>query len=276
MADPSVGLVDPKNHIASVEKAVRLLELFDDETPQLTLAEMVRRGGYTRTTTHRLVTTLERLGWLARSGETYQLTLRVFRLAAIAVNPLQLREQARPLMSELAAQHGENVYLVVPDGPRAVCVECIKGRSPVQIMTMDVGTSLPLYIGGGSLALLAEREAELLPAVLAELPSTTPTGQSLTEATLRAKLQTVRDGGYSRSIEDVTLSVGAFGAPIFNAEGLAVAAVSVGGLVQSLLPKEPDLVQSLGETASKISGKLGYQASRPKRAAAECARRHPG
>ena len=266
MVGPEAAPVDPKNHIASVEKAVRLLELFDDETPQLTLAEMVRRGGYTRTTTHRLVTTLERLGWLARSGEHYQLTLRVFRLAAMAVSPLHLREESRPLMSELAARHGENVYLLVPDGPRAVCVECIKGRSPVQIMAMDVGKSLPLYVGGGPLALLAEREAELLPAVLENLPATTPTGQPQTQAQLRAKLQAARDSGYSRSIEDVTLSVGAFGAPIFDAEGLAVAAISVGGLIQALLPKEPELAQSLRDTASKISAKLGHQALRPRKA----------
>ena len=52
MAGNAVGPVDPKNHVASVEKAVRLLELFGDETPQLTLAEVIKRGGYARTTTH--------------------------------------------------------------------------------------------------------------------------------------------------------------------------------------------------------------------------------
>ena len=258
MAEQIGQRIDPKNHVASVEKAVRLLELFSEKTPQLSLGELVSRGGYTRTTTYRLLSTLERAGWISRSGDLYQLTLRVFRLGATAVGALHLRREASAVMAELAATCGETVYLIVPDGPRGVCVERVEGPSLVRVMVLDVGKSLPLYVGGGPLALLAHRP-DLVTAILAQQPLITPTGQTLSEDALAQTLADIREHGYSRSVEDVTSGVGAFGAPIFDAEGVAVAAISIGGLLPTLLAKEESLAAGLREAAKTISARLDYR-----------------
>lgn len=255
---PTADEIDPKNNVASVVKAVQLLELFTDAAPQLSLSELIERGGHTRTTTHRLVSTLERVGWLERTGDRYRLSLRVFRLGSMAVNGLQLRHEASHIMSELAASSGEDVYLVVPDGARAVCLERIEGRTPVHVMALDIGKSLPLYVGGGPIAILAERETDLLPVVRDDGPLVTPTGQALTEEQLRGKLRETREFGYSRSIEDVTLGVGALGAPVFNARGVAVAALSVGALLPNLVPREIELADAVRKAAAEISARLGH------------------
>lgn len=259
MAEPNGQQIDPKNHVASVEKAVRLLELFSETTPRLALSDLVSRGGYTRTTTYRLLSTLERAGWIGRSGDLYHLTLRVFRLGATAVGALQLRQEANPIMAELAAKCGETVYLIVPDGTRGVCVERVEGPSFVRVMVLDIGKSLPLYVGGGPLALLAHRQ-DLITTVLADQPLITPTGHTQTEKALLQTLADIRQQGYSRSVEDVTNGVGAFGAPIFNADGLAVAAISVGGLLPTLLANEEPLAAALQQAAKTISARLDYRA----------------
>ena len=261
------GPYDPKNHVASVEKAVRLLELFNDQSPRLTLTELVRQGGYSRTTTYRLLATLERVGWIVRDGDRYQLSLRLFRLGSTAVGALQLRHEATHAMSELAARCGEAVYLIVPDGPRGVCLERIEGNSPVQIMSLDVGRSMPLYVGGGTLALLAERD-DLLRTVLSQEPLETPTGRTLTREELMETLEAARRSGYSRSVEDVTMGVGAFGAVVRDASGFPVAAVSVGGLVQTLQRKEAELSSALIKTARTISERLGHSGARSRVSAA--------
>ncbi len=250
--------IDPKNHVASVAKALSLLELFTEERPDLSLTELVALGGYTRTTTHRLLSTLELMGWLERSGDRYRLTLTVFRLGSTVVNGLQLRNEASHVLSELAAFHGEDVYLVVPDGPRAVCLERIEGKTPIHIMVLDIGRSLPLFVGGGPVALLAHREDDLLPRVLDRAPCRTPTGQELDETTLRQTLLETRERGYSRSMEDVTHGVGAFGAPIFNARGLAVGAISIGAMAETLVRRESELSRGLLAAAADISRRMGY------------------
>lgn len=251
------GRIDPKNHVASVAKALALLELFGDAN-ELSLSTLVERGGYTRTTTHRLLSTMELAGWLERSSDKYRLTLTVFRLGSTAVNGLQLRNEASHVLSELASHHGEDVYLVVPDGPRAVCLERIEGKTPIHIMVLDVGRSLPLFVGGGPVALLAHREDEFLPRVMSDGQCVTPTGQILDETTLRRTLLETRTRGYSRSMEDVTHGVGAFGAPIFNDRSVAVGAISIGAMVENLVTREDELSSGLLQAALEISKRMGY------------------
>jgi DNA-binding IclR family transcriptional regulator len=249
---------DPKNHVASVEKAVRLLELFDEGEPVLSLPTIVARSGYTRTTAYRLLSTLERVGWLSRTGAGYHLTLRVFRLGASAGNALKLREIAAEVLVDLAARGGETAYLIVPDGLRGVCLERVEGPSMVRVMVLDVGKSLPLHVGGGPTALLAHRD-DLLAEVFAAGPLQTMTGAPLSPDDLRDTLRGIRERGYSRSAEDVTASVGAFGAPVFDAQGTAIAAVSVGGMLKTLTEKEVELSAALRDAAASISARLGHR-----------------
>lgn len=255
---PAGSQIDPKNHVAAVAKAITLLELFGEGSAELSLNDLVEGGGYTRTTTHRLLSTLELMGWIERSSDHYRLSLAVFRLGSSVANSLQLRNEASHVMSELASRHGEDVYLVVPDGLRAVCLERIEGKTPIHIMVLDIGRSLPLYVGGGPVALLAQRERELLPRVLANGPCVTPTGQTLGEVEIRQLLNETRTRGYSRSMEDVTYGVGAFGAPIFNARGEAVGALSLGGMQDNLSRREDELSAGLLTAAREISQKMGY------------------
>lgn len=259
MTGPTEPIIDPKNHVASVVKAIGLLELFTNEQPELSLATIVERGGLTRTTTHRLLSTLELVGWLERNRDNYRLSLRVFRLGSTAVGAMELRHEASHVMSELAAQFGEDVYLVVPDGPRAVCLERIEGRSPVHVMALDIGKSLPLFIGGGGVALLAERQAELLPLVLAEGEMITPTGLHISLEEMEVKLEQTRSRGYSISMEDVTVGVGALGSVVRNSRGVAVAAISLGALLHKLAPpRQDDLAAGVRTAAAEISARLGY------------------
>lgn len=249
--------MDPKNYVASVEKALRLLELFSEDSPRLSLPEIVKRAGYSRTATYRLLNTLEHLDWIDRKDGKYQLSLRVFRVGSAAVNALQLRQEASLNMSELAARVGETVYLLVPDGDRAVCLERVEGSSGVQIMVLDVGRSLPIFAGGGSLAILALRD-DILASLETEKSVRLPNGSDLLLTELRRICQETRERGYSRSLEDVTPAVGAFGAPIFDNRGQVIAAISIGGLSQTLLAKEQEMAADLMQAARQISARLGY------------------
>jgi IclR family transcriptional regulator, KDG regulon repressor len=251
--------LDPKNYVASVEKALRLLELFSEKAPQLTLGEIVRLGGYSRTATYRLLGTLEHLEWVVRNGDRYQLGLKVFRVGSVAVNALRLRQEASQAISELAARFGETVYLLVPDGLRGVCLERIEGNSQVQIMVLDIGQSLPLHAGGGPLALMSYRQ-DLFDNLVALCPLKRPNGTIIRVEDLQAVREETTKRGYSRSMEDVTPGVGAFGAPVFDAHGRAIAAISIGGLAQTLQAREGELSQGLMASAREISGRLGYLA----------------
>ncbi|MBY6414642.1 IclR family transcriptional regulator [Rhodococcus sp. BP-252] len=253
--------IDPKNHIASVVKATRILEAFDRESPELSINELVKRCGYTRTTTHRVLATLELTGWLERTSTgDYKMTLRVFELASSVLGSFDLRTEASHVMSDLAARFDENVYLVVPDGTRAVCLDLIESSRPVRVMSLSVGRSLPLFIGGAPVALLAELEDTLLPRLLSSGPLTTPLGQDVDEPTLRRILADTRARGYAISLEDVTPGVAALGACIFDRARRPVAALSFGGFLSNFeQPRRTELAEALVDGALTISRRLGFQ-----------------
>src|SRR3954452_16017262 len=120
--------------VGSVLRAMRLLDLFERGRPEMTLAEFVRRGGYSKSTTYRLLVTLQEAGWLERGpGGTFRLTIRPFQVGSILVDSLELRREAGPVMARVAAEVEQTVFLVVPAGTLAVCLERIDSGQGVRL-----------------------------------------------------------------------------------------------------------------------------------------------
>ncbi len=241
----------------STLRALQLLECFF-ETPVLSLAQLVRASGYSKTTTHRLATTLVEAGWLTRTLSGYQLGLKVFRLGQAAADAIDLRRAALPLMNRLAEETGDSVYLVVPDGHRAVCLERIDGPEALRVADLTVGGSQDLHLGAGPRALLAFDEERLLPVLLGHGLTRRTTVSLADEAALRADLAATRERGYAISRGDATAGVGALGVPVFDQGGSAVAALSVGGLLERVAPeREIELARLLLKAGSDLSRRLG-------------------
>ena len=249
----------PPRVVESVLKATHLLDAYEAGRPEMTLSELVERGGYSKSTTYRLLLTLTSAGWLERTPQgTFRLTLKAFRLGSIVVDSLDLRREAIPIMSGLAGACGASAYLVIAAGRYAVCLERIDGGETARVADLQVGGSQPLHLGAGPRALLAFNEDVLLGPLLAPgLEARTP--HSIADpAALRIDLAEIRRRGYSISRGDATVGVGALGAPVFDATGRAVAALSVGGLLELVSPeREPEVSARLLACSRELSARLG-------------------
>jgi DNA-binding IclR family transcriptional regulator len=249
--------------VGSVLRAMRLLDLFERGRPEMALADFVRRSGYSKSTTYRLLVTLEEAGWLERGpGGTFRLTIRPFQVGSILVDSLELRREAGPIMARVATDVDETVFLVVPAGTLAVCLERIDSEQGVRLSELYVGGSQSLHLGAAPRALLAFDEDELLPPLLAAGLSRRTEHSIVDPAELRADLVATRERGYSISDEDVTPDVAAVGAPIFGAHGRAVGAVSIGGLRRRLMPPRAEHVSCLLRACEEISTRLGRPSAR--------------
>jgi DNA-binding IclR family transcriptional regulator len=245
--------------VGSVLRAMRLLDLFDRGRPEMSLAEFARRSGYSKSTTYRLLVTLVEAGWLERgSAGAFRLTIKAFQVGSILVDSLELRREAGPIMARIAAELDEAVYLVVAAGTRAVCLERIDSGQGVRLVDLYVGGSQPLNLGAAPRALLAFDEDRLLPPLLEEGLSSRTEHSLVNPSDLRSDLAETRRRGYSISDEDVTAGIGAIGAPILGPDGVAVAALSFGGLQQHVLPPRPAHVACLLQACQEISTRLGY------------------
>jgi DNA-binding IclR family transcriptional regulator len=245
--------------VGSVLRAMRLLDLFDRGRPEMSLAEFARRSGYSKSTTYRLLITLVEAGWLERTPASgFRLTIKAFQVGSVLVDSLELRREAGPIMARMVAELDEAVYLVVPAGTRAMCLERVDGGQGVRMADLYVGGSQPLNLGAAPRALLAFDEDRLLPSLLEEGLSRRTAHSLVDPADLRSDLAETRQRGYSISDEDVTIGIAAIGAPILGADGLAIAALSYGGLRQNVLPPKPTQVLCLLHGCEEISTRLGY------------------
>jgi DNA-binding IclR family transcriptional regulator len=251
------------------------MDCFRRGEPALPLRELVQRSGYSKTTTYRLLTTLEAAGWLERDATgAFRLTMRPFQIGSILLDSLDLRDEAPPVMRRLSLAVGLTAYLTIPAGTHAVCIERIDRGSGVRVMDLEVGGSQPLHLGAAPRALLAFNEDALLPGLLkAGLEARTPDSLA-TEEALRRDLAETRHRGYAISHADVTPGVAAIGAPVFDRRERAVAAISIGGLVEQMMPPSAAQLDALLEATQELSTRLGSVPATPsgKRAAS---RRQP-
>jgi DNA-binding IclR family transcriptional regulator len=225
----------------------------------MSLAEFSRRSGYSKSTTYRLLVTLVEAGWLERSpAGAFRLTIKAFQVGSVLVDSLELRQEAGPIMAKMAAELDETIYLVVAAGTHAVCLERIESGQGVRLTELYVGGSQPLNLGAAPRALLAFDEDRLLPPLLKEGLSRRTEYSLVDPKALRVDLAETRRRGYSISDEDVTAGIGAVGAPILGTDGVAIAALSFGGLRQHVLPPKPTHLACLLLACEEISTRLGY------------------
>lgn len=228
--DPPPTALDAARGAATgpvVARALRLLAAFSDDRPTMTLSELARRAEVPLSTAHRLVAELEAWGAVERDGAgRYQVGLRLFEVGALAPRGPGLRERALPYLEDLCQVTRENVQLAVREDEEVVYVERLAGTRAVRVLTR-VGGRFALTATGVGLVLLAHAPADVIERVLTgPFPRHTP--WTLADpARIREALSAVRSRGYAVSDRQVTEDALSVAAPVRDASGEVVAALSV-------------------------------------------------
>jgi DNA-binding IclR family transcriptional regulator len=208
-----------------LERGVQVLQSFRPAGTSLRLSDIARRTDLPKSTVHRLIDELLRLGLLERADEGYVLGHTVFELGELVPIRVGLREAALPYMQDLYEATHETVHLGVRDDLDVLYVERIHGHAGVDVPSR-VGGRLPLTCTGLGKALLAHSGEELLSQVTSR-PLRRLTPYSLSDpASLRAELAAIRTSGIAYENEEATSGVGCVAAPVV-VRGRAIAAISL-------------------------------------------------
>jgi DNA-binding IclR family transcriptional regulator len=167
-----------------LEKASLVLQAFHGDGP-MSLSDLGKRTGLSRSTVHRLVTDLTELGWVERTGNRYQLGMSLFELGELVPAKHRLRTVGLPYMQDLFAATGETVHLAVREGVDAVYVEKLHGHRPLRLPSRTGGRA-PLTCTAVGKALLAHESNDVLQDILGR-PLRQWTSRSITEPALLLK-----------------------------------------------------------------------------------------
>ncbi|MPZ83600.1 MAG: helix-turn-helix domain-containing protein [Actinophytocola sp.] len=216
-----------------VGRAFALLSAFRPEDPEVGLATLCRRTGISKTTAHRLLRELSTWDAVEQVGRGWRLGMTMFELGQLAPRQRGLREAAAPFLADLFQATGQTVHLAVPDGTEVVYVQKIDGRGGPEVASR-IGGRMPAYCTGVGKAMLAHLPAERLAEVLAaglvrRTPRTVVAPRLLTR-----EIAAVRDRGYAEEHEESTVGIACVAAPVLDARGMAVAAVSITGWANRL------------------------------------------
>lgn len=145
MNDPDL-LKDPQDKyiVPGLERGLLLLCEFSRSNRTLTAPELARRLALPRSTIFRLLTTLETMGFVTRSGNEYRLGMSVLRLGFEYLASLELTELGQPLLARLCDRLNYPSNLVVRDGRSIVYVAKVSPPS-VFSSAVNVGTRLPAH-----------------------------------------------------------------------------------------------------------------------------------
>ena len=116
--------------VASVARALALLEELRDSEHGLGVNELARRIGVNASTASRLLATLESFGVVQRDGQgPYRLGLALVTLADRVLSRLDLQALARPILVDLMESTGETATLSLPAEREAITVDTVPSRS---------------------------------------------------------------------------------------------------------------------------------------------------
>jgi DNA-binding IclR family transcriptional regulator len=185
--------VNTVSGVGTLDKAVQILDAVAGGP--LGLAELTERTRLPRATLHRLAAALEDHGLLSRDGgRRYVLGPRLAALGMAADVWSPLAARVRPILVDLTEVTGESAQLYVRQGDHRLCVAAVD--SPNELRTIvPVGALLPLDRGSGGTVLTAGAGAP----------------------------------PWVESVAERAPGVASVSAPVVDASGRVVAAVSVSG-----------------------------------------------
>lgn len=249
--------------IQSVERALTILDLFNDQAKELKITDISKQMGLSKSTLHSLLKTLQLHGYIDQNPENgkYRLGMKLVERGHFVVGSMDIRQKAKGWLTELSQHTGQTTHLGILDGREGVYIEKIEGRLAA-IAYSRIGRRLPVHataIGKVLIAWLSDAERDpLLDGY--HYTAFTPTTITSREALLDVLAQT-RARGYALDSEENEQGVRCVAVPVWNHESRVIAALSLSTLTSRVDDDELSRYRlQLEEAGRQLSKALGYPA----------------
>jgi DNA-binding IclR family transcriptional regulator len=257
----------PPYKVQVLDRAINIIEFIGKQsTGEAGLRELSAAMKLHKTTTHRIAHVLESRGLLRRGLDSnrYRLGLHLYDLGCQALDHVNIREEARPLMTRVAFEVGETVHLAVLDRAEVLYIERVEAQRSLT-MGSKLGARNPVYCTALGKAILAYSPDVEVEQILAACRMEARTKNTFTSAlALKRELERIRDRGYAIDDEEIEDGIRCVSAPILNLADRAVAAISVSGPSSRITPNRFELIgTTVLKAAQELSAQIGRELALP-------------
>jgi IclR family transcriptional regulator, pca regulon regulatory protein len=190
--------------VMSVEKAFRVLSVFDQHSTSLSLSQIAAATEMDVSAAQRFTHTLTKLGYLRKDRDTkrFELTAKTLQLGYYYLRSNRLVERTMPYLLHLSKETEETVNLTVLDDTEIIFISRFMSRHMLNTNVI-IGSRMPAYCTAPGMAILSRLPEDEAVAILersdrkAYTPSTTWKLDDLVK-----KLRVSREQGYATAFDE--------------------------------------------------------------------------
>jgi len=248
--------------INSILRAYRVLKCLAYDKDQLKVNELANQLNLDRSTTYRILLSLEKCGLVEKNPKTgeYCLGVGVFEVGSAYLRRIDLVQVAKPIMADLALKVQETVHLAVLSETEILYLDKVDSPRSVGVIS-KIGQRGPVHCTALGKVLLASLPPEERLRIMDQIRFQAFTPRTITsKRKLAQELNRVKKEGYALDCREIEEDVECVAAPIRDHLGNVVAALSVSGPQKKInTPKEKDFTHQVMGAAALISHKMGYR-----------------
>lgn len=249
----------PETPVGTLERGLSILQFFK-RSPDAAIPEVAASVGLSRSTTYRIAERLRELGFLEvnRVTNRWRLGREAVQLGVVALQSTDVMQVAPELLRVLLEMAGEAVNLAVFDVDSMVLLYREQGPQSVTISSR-LGAHRPMHasaIGKVFLSAMDERERRVL---INRLTFKRFTESTITSAVaLDREIAEIKARGYSVDRSEFEATLACTAAAVFDHRRQPVAAISVSGPAERIMPQVDRIGGLVADTAKAISERLGF------------------
>ena len=260
-----MSVSNERYRISAVVRALKVLKLFDAQHKEMSLTELSTMAGITKSSMIRVLSSLEEEGFIRYCEQTkkYKLGITIFRLSNTAFGFLNVRDEAKDILKEVAIQANAVVHLAVMEDQKIVIIDRIWPNEQLDTMalTSQIGGEVPVHCTGTGKVLLAYINEESRKNILEHCDFHAYSEHTITnKEKLMEEIVKIRQQGYAINNGEHEPYLRCVTFPIFGYEHKIEASVSITGLIQVM--NEEKIEQSkqlLMKATREISKRLGCE-----------------
>lgn len=244
---------------STVVKGLRVLEAMAMNPNLVTVTAVAAECNVTKSNAHRLLHTLEALGYVHRDPETrtYRPTLRQWEMGQRVYDRMNLPAIAARYLAQLAAETEETAHLSIFDNNEVLYLDKADGGHSVRTYVV-AGEREPSHCTCSGKAMLAHLPPEVVEKVLDQARAD-DTAPERTESNLVEQLARIREQGYAMTVGEFRTGVQGFAKAITSPAGKLIGAIGIAGPSERMKQfDQARYVTALQNAVAGVERELGF------------------